>query len=420
MRVLTIALMLIVAAMTVGIQGNSEAGQAPKGKITAMLNNEMQAYAELIKQFTAKYPGTSVELLPAPATSVVRRERYVTMFAAKDKSIDVLLTNCIDTSEFASAQWIMELGNVVDMTVVRENYYAANIESGTWRGKFYSMPHTADALHLYYRKDLLDQAGVKPPVDWNELVRIAVKLKGVVPYGLVSSWEKGNQFMSQYVLYAAGNGGSILSRDGRTVTLDSPENVEALQLMADMIHKYGIAPLDNLSLTTDDARIVFNQGKALFNVSWDYAWGNYQAADSAVKDKVGMPPMPVFPGKAPVSVLGGWGLAINNYSQNKDTAVAFVQFLSDPEQIRFLLAHTKQSYSNRKIMSEPAYTANNPVYTGALARDYAITVSRPVTPRLAEIVDAFDEYVRPAVYNKVSAKDALKAAANKTKSVISD
>jgi ABC-type glycerol-3-phosphate transport system substrate-binding protein len=158
----------------------------------------------------------------------------------------------------------------------------------------------------------------------------------------------------------------------------------------------------------------------LFNVSWDYAWGSYQAADSAVKDKVGMPPMPVFLGKAPVSVLGGWGLAINNYSQNKETAIAFVQFLSDPEQIRFLLAHTRQSYSNRKIMSEPAYTANNPVYTGALARDYAITVSRPVTPRLAEIVDAFNEYVMPAVYNKVSAKDALKAAANKTRSVTSD
>jgi len=420
MRVHTLAFVLLVAAATLGAPGSPEAGQAPKGKITAMLNSEMAAYTELIKQFTAKYPGTSVELLPAPATSVVRRERYVTMFGAKDKSLDVLLTNCIDTSEFASAQWIMELGNALDMKTVRENYYAANIESGTWRGKLYSVPHTADALHLYYRKDLLDQAGLKPPADWDELIKIAQKLKGVVPYGLVASWEKGNQFMSQYVLYAAGNGGSILSKDGKTVVLDSPENEQALQLMTDMIHKYGVAPLDNLSLTVDDARIVFNQGKALFNVSWDYAWGNYQAADSPIKDKVGMPPMPVFPGKAPVSVLGGWGLAVNNYSQNKDTAVAFVQFLSDPEQIRFLLKNTRQSYSNQKIMSESAYTATNPVYTRALARDYAITVSRPVTPRLAEIVDAFDQYLMPVVFNKAPAKDALRAASNKTRSVISD
>ncbi len=417
MRAPTIAFMMIMIATTSIVPVGS---QTPKGKIVAMIGGDTAAYTEIINRFTAKYPGTSVELLPAPATSAIRREKYVTMFAAKDKSMDVLLTNCIDTSEFASAGWTMPLDNVIDMKILRDTYYPANIDSGTWNGKLYALPHTADALHLYYRKDLLDQAGLAPPTTWDDLVKISEKLKGVVPYGLVSSWEKGNQFMCQFLLYAAGNGGSILSKDGNTVTLDSPENEKALQLMTDMIHKYGIAPLDNLSLTVDDGRIIFNQGKAIFNVNWDYAWGQYQSANSVVKDKVGMAPMPVFPGKAPSSVLGGWGLSVNNYSANKATAVAFISFLSDTESIRYLLKNTSQSFSNKKIMSEPAYLSFNSVFTGALSRDYGTTVSRPVTPRLAEIVDAFNQYLMPAVYNKATVKDSLKSAANRIKTVITD
>lgn len=420
-RVWFILAALLIAA-TVYATGQGETGKAGQvqGKITAMINtssneNLDKAYGSY---FNKKYPNVQVEFVPAPNTSVDRRAKYVTMFAAKDGSIDVVLMNTVDTGEFASSGWILQLDKFFNASEVRDRNSTAFFNACLWNGKLYGIPLTADTLDFYYRKDLLSGAGLAVPATWNDLGQAALKLQTPDRFGFVASWERGNQVFCQLLLFMASNGGSVMSQDLSKVTIDSPENAQALQLMADAIAKQKIAPKDVLSLTVDNARIVFNEGRAVFSLNWDYAWGNFQKDGSKVQGKVGAGTAPSFPGKSQVSVIGGWNNGVNAFSKNPATAVEFIRTISEDDMMRQQVLQFGQTTPNKKAMSDPEYVAKNPEFLKALANNYNVAVARPVTPAYAEITEAISQEVMPALYGEKPVKDSLAAAAKKITAVM--
>ncbi len=415
---IVLAALLAVAMVYATGQGETAKSGEVKGKIVAMVGNGQDLDKDRQEYFNKKYPNVQVEYVPAPNTSVDRRAKYVTMFAAKDGALDVLSLNTVDTGEFASSQWILPLDKFFNVGEIRDRNFATFFNAATWQGKLYGIPMYADTLDFYYRKDLLDGAGMKMPVVWSELGQQALKLQNANRFGFVASWERGNQIFCQLLLFMASNGGDVMSKDLSKVTIDSPENAEALQLMADAIARQKIAPKDVLSLTVDNARVVFNEGRAVFQLNWDYAWGNFQKDGSAVKGKVGVGTAPSFPGKAQVSVLGGWNLGVNAFSRNQATAVEFIRTITEDDMMRTQVLKWGQTTPNKKAMSDPEYVAKNPEFLKALADNYARAAARPVTPAYAEITEAISQEVMPALYGEKSVKDSLAAAAKKITAVM--
>jgi len=418
-RIAIVLAALFVATM-VFAAGQSEAAKTGKveGKIVAMLGSGTGLDKDRQDYFNKKYPNVQVEYVPAPNTSVDRRAKYVTMFAAQDGSLDVVLMNTVDTGEFASSKWILPLDGYFNVAEVKDRNFATFFNANLWQGKLYGIPMTADTLDFYYRKDLLDGAGLKAPTAWSDLVAQATKLQAPDRFGFVSSWERGNQVFCQLLLFLASNGGDVMTKDLSKVTIDTPENAEALQLMADMIAKHKIAPKDVLSLTVDNARIVFNEGRAVFQLNWDYAWANFQKDDSKVKGKVGVGTAPAFPRRDQVSVLGGWNAGVNAFSKNKATAVEFIRTVSEDEIMRVSVLKYGQTTPNKKAMADPEYVAKNPEFLKALAANYNVAAARPVTPAYAEITEAISQEVMPALYGEKSVKDALAGAAKKIAATI--
>ncbi len=422
-RISLVAAGLLVAAVAfAGSQAEAAKPGEIKGKVVAMLggSNSVALDRDRATYFNKKYPNVQVEYVVAPDTSVDRRARYVTMFAAKDGSIDVISMNTVDTGEFASSQWILPLDKFFNVAEVRERMYTTFFNAAMWEGKLYGIPHTADTLDFYWRKDLLADAGMKQPMVWTDLGAQALKLQTPDRFGFVSSWERGNQIFCQFLLFIASNGGDVMTKDLSKVTIDAPENAVALQLMVDAIHKQKIAPKDILSLTVDNARVVFNEGRAVFQLNWDYAWARFQQDTSKVKGKVGVGTPPSFPGKAQVSVLGGWNLGVNAASKNPATAVEFIKVITEDEISRIQVLHpvAAQTSPNKKAMSDPEYVAKNPEFLKALAANYAVAVARPVTPDYAEITEAISQEIMPALYGEKPVKDALSGAAKKITDII--
>jgi trehalose/maltose transport system substrate-binding protein len=113
------------------------------------------------------------------------------------------------------------------------------------------------------------------------------------------------------------------------VTLDNPRAVAALQAAAGWIGS--VAPRGVLNYAEEDARGVFQSGHAVFMRNWPYAWALANAADSPVRGKVGIAPLPAggADGK-PSATLGGSGLAVSRFSAHPALAADLVRYLASP------------------------------------------------------------------------------------------
>ena len=86
----------------------------------------------------------------------------------------------------------------------------------TWQGKTYAIPWWSETRVLFYHKDLLDKAGVKPPTTWAEWVEAAKKLTSGEQYGFAFTTD--GTFPGQlWVPLGISNGGRIIDKSGMVV-----------------------------------------------------------------------------------------------------------------------------------------------------------------------------------------------------------
>lgn len=105
-----------------------------------------------------------------------------------------------------------------------DDYLPAFLAPAQIDNKLYGVPAYGTTQLFYYRKDLFEKAGVSPDVlnNWDDLEKATAKLTqksggSTSVYAWEPMWGKDN--MIDAVLSA---GGSILSEDGKTVTIDDP------------------------------------------------------------------------------------------------------------------------------------------------------------------------------------------------------
>src|SRR5829696_1449249 len=175
------------------------------------------------KQFNDKYKsqGLSVKIVEFPASADEQRTQFVQRQEAKSGDCDVFRSDVIWTAEFASQGWLYDLTPYIEDR--RDDFIQPSIDTATYDGKIWGVPHYTNAALLYYRKDKIDQV----PTTWQEVYQQAADKGGIVFQGaayegLTCDWLE--------LAYSAG--GTVLSEDGKKATIDSPENVAATKLMA--------------------------------------------------------------------------------------------------------------------------------------------------------------------------------------------
>ena len=111
-------------------------------------------------------------------------------------------------------------------------------------GKQYGLPGNFSNVVLVYNKDLFDQAGLDYPTnDWTQddvqAAAEAIRALGDDIYGIYQPVT-----YNEFYKVAAQYGGSLLSEDGTQFTINSPENVEAAQMMVDRVLVSNVQPTE--------------------------------------------------------------------------------------------------------------------------------------------------------------------------------
>ncbi|MEU8955367.1 sugar ABC transporter substrate-binding protein [Streptomyces sp. NPDC048518] len=214
-------------------------------------------------------------------------------------------------------------GQVVDLTDlfegVKDDFNPVLLAPKTYDGKIWSIPQVADMHLLYYRKSLLDDAGVRPPKTMDELVDAAKALTTKKVKGLFLGNDGGAGALGVTPLYAAGL--SSVTEDGE-VGFDDPAAARVLgklhQLYADKSLLLG-APAD----WSDPSAFV----QELTAMQWCGLWA-LPAVRKEVGDDFGVLALPAEgPGGKPALPVGSYGAAVSARSDHKKEAKAFLKWL---------------------------------------------------------------------------------------------
>ncbi|MBS3825966.1 ABC transporter substrate-binding protein, partial [Candidatus Bipolaricaulota bacterium] len=367
-----------------------------------------RAFRENLEEFEGQ-----VKYNPLPGTSGKQLNYYTTRFAAGSSTPDIINMDIVWPTTFASANWLLDLSKYAEEGW-KDKFLQGYVNALTVEGKLIGIPGTADALLFYYRKDLLDKYGFDhPPKTWYELIAQAkVILEGEDDPNLRGITFQGANIegmLSNYLEFLWGLDGSILDEDGNVV-INNEKGVKALQTMIDLYRKYGVADKSVVTTKTDDSRVIFQDGRAIFMINWTYAWGRLQGDESAVKGNVGISTPPAFPGHDPNVCLGGWQFAINANSNYPELAWDVVKELSSAESQKTHSLIRGDLPTNKAVYQDEEVVEANPWYKQALPI-LETGKSRPKSPAYPEVSSAIRNQLSAALAGNKTPQEALDAAA---------
>lgn len=318
-------------------------GQAEEGPVDIQIGIAPRevgdVFPDLLDEFQEENPQINVEWLEVPGVPNEQKSLYVTNLAGASSEPDVMALDVIWPGEFIANNWTMPLNDYFSEEELGE-FNEAFLEAATVDGEVHAIPFYQNAIHFFYRQDLLDEYDLDVPTTWSELEEAAeVVLEGEDNpdlEGYASMWAQIEGLFMNYLQFLWSAGGTIVSDNGELV-VDTPEAHQALEQMVGMLES-GIAPESLLGYNPNDTMSLFRQGRAVFMVVQDFVWPIITEEDSPVADDVEMGSIPVFEGideSTPRHATGGWMFAINPNTANPDEAAELVRFLtSEQSQLR--------------------------------------------------------------------------------------
>lgn len=324
------------------------------------------------------------ELLPNDATQA--REQLVRRLGAKDNSIDVIGLDVILTAEFANAGWI-EPWQGKRKQEVTEAVFPSVIETASFGKQVYAAPFNTNTQLLWYRKDLVK----KPPATWDQMIEMAEGLKEAGTIQVQAERYEGFMVWANALIDSAGT--EILSGP-ETVDLEQKPTEEALAVMGRLANSSAAAP--NLSTSNEDtARLGFEAGESAFMLNYTFAYASASAEAPQIAKQMGAAPFPRVNSNPAKPPLGGFNLAVNSYSDNKDLAFEAAACLAGKKSQLTAVELDGLPPSRADLYSGEVVRKAYPGFAGLVKQMVEAAGPRPTTPAYQDVSSALQRTLHP-------------------------
>lgn len=381
-------------------------------------------YATVIKLFEEQNPDIEVKLIQGPHSTNARQQMFMTASMAHTSPYDLVWADIIWIPPLAANGWLLPIDKYTDVNKLYAQNFRATVDGSIWNGHIYRVPVMSDAGLMYYRKDLLEKAGVKPPRTFKGLFEAAQKLqdpsKGL--WGFVYQGKQYEGLDCFYLEWLWGNGGYYYDPVTRKVGIDSPQAIQATRYLVDTIHKYKITPPDVLTFQEEESRHMFQSGHAVFLRNWPYVWVLSQTQkDSKVIGKVGVMTEVSADGEHPYATQGGWGVSISKFiDQSKiPAAIKFAEFLNSYEIEKLAVKMQGWDVSRKDVYYDPEVLKWNPFFKN-LRTILENTRWRPATPLWPKLSDIMSKYLTMAMTQQLSPEQANEAMATAARKAVKE
>lgn len=278
-------------------------------------------------------------------------------------------------------------------------------------GQLYGIPSEFNGTVFAINKKHFADAGLDPatpPKTWQEVIDAGRKLNAAGHDQAFNFLYLSSGWYAQWFQTLANQtGGSPVSADGRTATLDSPENVAALQLWVDLARTSGIS--DPTTSSRDATSPFQDLASGVQSMAITYPWALEQMRQSSpeVYSQLAVVPLPqVDAAKPPVNRIYGYFWAVNSASKQQAEAWKFIDYLSAQHE-RWL---TDVNFVQPVVGWDTSPAASKIPSIGVIAAAYGQGRFDRVGPHWNEVQDIIHTAVDKAVFDKVPVDAALRDA----------
>lgn len=307
---------------------------------------------------------------------------------------------------------------------LQKAYIPGALEGSVADGKVYGLPSEFNVTAFAINTDDFTQAGLdpkNPPKTWDELGTEGQKL--VVSSG-GSMTRRGFDFLylhagwyhNQLGTLLLQTGGRYVADDNKTVVVNKPEAVAALQIWYDMIYKYKIA---DPNVAGRDATVPYQDfldnkvASTLLN-----PWGMALVTpDSAAYNKYAVVPLPQVHPDAGANPLYAYYWAANSKTTDPATLAAAFKWIG------FLSSHPGDWLKNvnfiqPKVGWEQTPEAKAFPFFDVWASEMLKGKFLPITPDSQQIDDIMKATIESSVLNQIEPQQAMDSAAQQIEAVL--
>ena len=302
--------------------------------------------------------------------SAVMREQLLTSLRANSSEYDVVSLDVVWAGEFAAAGHIEALDEYMQNAGLSVGMFnAGSMASGRYTARQFVLPFFPDLGFLYFRSDI-----VSPET--------ADRLRaGNYTHDDLYNWAA--EYMGQG---GTSEGIAFQARlyEGLTVNIneftrnwtDIRGGLETMVRFTDS----NVTPADILNFDEGSTHNAFINGQAVFARNWPYQWGLIASEGSINQDQVDVAPLPGG------GSVGGWLLAMNSNSQNKNGAWELMRFMATNEGQRIFSSTGGYLPGFNETLNDPEVIASNELLTREGFQNALLnTIARPVSAEYARV-----------------------------------
>ena len=367
---------------------------------------EGEVLQALMPDFEREHPGVHVRVQQIPWTAA--HEKLLTAYVG-NATPDLAQLGNTWIPEFVALNALLRLDSLASAsTDVRPSSYFP----GIWRtnlvnGELYGVPWYVDTRVLFYRKDLLAQAGFPEPAatwaQWRDAMRAVKARGGRGRYAIFAPFNEWNV----PVILGLQAGSPLLKDEGRYGAFGEPPFRRAFDFYLDL-YRSGLAPVLGLN-DIGNVYQEFERGTFAMWITGPWNIGEFRRRlPREMQDKWGTAPLPGPVGAAPgggVSMAGGSSVVLFRRSHRHAEAWQLAEYLARHEQqLRFFrltgdLPARSEAWRDSALAGDPAAHA----FWEQLQR----VVPLPQVPEWELIATRVFDYAEQAVRGGVSTDTTL-------------
>jgi len=378
----------------------------------------------LVTEFNATHPG--IEVIPVSMGNYrALCQKILASVMAGDTPVvaqayETWTSQLIRGEALVPLDSLMELDSPDITQRWESDFFPVFRRNNTYDGRIFSFPFNKSVQALYYNVELMRELNLDPPGSWQEyrMVLDSLTLDGNGDGDLLDDSDRWgtafNPSVGMFENLLLQNGGSLLSDDSSSTAFASPEGVEALQFLMELIHTDSSARISSGYTHQNDfldGNVGIIQGST---VSLSFIESSMRRMEDSGEETftLGIAPLPA--GKEKAVIIAGTNIILFRSEPDEIRAGwEFIKWLTEPEQQARWSAATGYIPATASSVQHPAIQAMFDEYPGL--EDVMLQVEYAYfEPQGTFWYDGrmfLSEAVEIAIYGRMSAEEALQRAA---------